>query len=95
MRLRSILLGAMVTCAFASQAQAQKVTASGWVGAGVEVGCLILESEGKLYNITGAVPSPKPGTYGTVTGTVFDGASTCMQGIILGPATWEERRPKK
>ncbi len=55
---------------------------------GVEAGCIVLMAEdGTLYNVTDAVPKPAVGVAGTVTGTVSEAASLCMQGITLSPAT--------
>jgi hypothetical protein len=69
--------------------RAEEVTITGCAQAGVEAGCVVLNSGGKLYNITAAKPAPKLGVPGTVTGTVLaDSASFCQQGIILSAATW-------
>jgi len=76
-------------------ARAETVTASGCVAKGVENGCLMLSSGDKTYNITSAKPTPKVGTYGTVSGTVSEQASICQQGTLLSPATWKGKGSKK
>ena len=87
-RLATIAI-AMLACATGSVvADAKDVTASGCARAGVENGCIVITGKGGTYNISGAKPTPKANTYGTVTGAVFDGMSFCMQGTILKPATW-------
>lgn len=69
-------------------APAADIAVSGCATAGVEAGCVMLESGGVLYNITAAQPKPEPGTFGTVKGSTSDKASTCQQGTILDPAQW-------
>jgi hypothetical protein len=87
-RLATIAI-AMLACATGSVvADAKDVTVSGCARAGVENGCIVITGKGGTYNISGAKPTPKANTYGTVTGAVFDGMSFCMQGTILKPATW-------
>jgi hypothetical protein len=88
----AIALLAFATGSFA--AVAKDVTVLGCATAGVEHGCIVIESTDGTYNISGAKPTPKAGTYGTVTGAVFNGMSFCMQGTILKPATWTPD-PKK
>lgn len=75
---------ALVTPAFA-----EEISVSGCAAAGVEANCLVLKSGDKTYNITAAQPTPVPGTYGTVKGTLSDKMSTCQQGQIVDPAIWE------
>ncbi len=70
--------------------RAEEVKVSGCPEVGVEAGCIVLKGDdGKLYNVTAAKPKPEPGVAGMVTGTVSQGASLCMQGILLSPATWQ------
>ena len=75
--------------AMAMPAFAEDISASGCAAAGVEANCLVLKSGDKTYNITAAQPTPVPGTYGTVKGTLSDKMSSCQQGQILDPAIWE------
>jgi hypothetical protein len=74
--------------AAAAPALAEEITASGCAKPGVEASCIILKSGDKIYDITAAQPTPFPGTYGTVKGTLTDKASTCQQGRVLDPAAW-------
>lgn len=86
-----IVVAAILSCALgtASMAANSTVTVTGCAMKGIEHGCIILRTvAGKTYNITAAMPAPKPGTYGTVHGSVFRGASPCQQGTILKPANW-------
>jgi hypothetical protein len=95
MRSLATLTIAVLACANGSFAAAAKdVTVSGCARAGVENGCIIIEGKEGTYNISGAKPTPKTDTYGTVTGAEFNGMSFCMQGTILKPATWTPD-PKK
>lgn len=86
---RSLMLSASLVLLMTAQAAAEDITVSGCAAAGVEANCLILEAQGKTYNITAAQPTPVPGTYGTLKGTLSDKMSTCQQGVIVDPATWE------
>jgi hypothetical protein len=88
--LSALVLGALVFSA--ALAKAEQVTVSGCVEAGVESGCLMISSGGRTYDVTSTTPAPVAGTYGTASGTVFDGATTCMQGTPLSPAKWREDR---
>jgi hypothetical protein len=69
-------------------AYAVDITTSGCAMAGVEAGCVVLESGGVVYNITAAQPKPEPGTFGTVKGAAAERMSSCQQGTILDPAHW-------
>lgn len=75
--------------AMAMPALAEEITVSGCASAGVEASCIILKAGDKTYDISAAQPAPFPGTYGTVKGTVTDKLSTCQQGQVVDPATWE------
>lgn len=89
MRSLATLTIAALACAMGGfAADAKDVTVSGCARAGIENGCIVITSKAGTYNISSAMPTPKAGTYGTVTGVVSDGVSLCMQGIILKPATW-------
>jgi hypothetical protein len=70
-------------------AVAEDITVSGCASVGVEANCLVLKDGDKIYNITSAQPTPMPGTYGTLRGTLSDKVSTCQQGQVVDPATWE------
>ena len=86
---RSLMLSASLVLLMTAQAAAEDITVSGCASAGVEANCLVLEAQGKTYNITAAQPTPVPGTYGTLKGTLSDKMSACQQGVIVDPATWE------
>lgn len=60
-----------------------ELTLNGTVEAGVETGCLVLESDGQVYNLVGGDEQVlQPGTRVTVTGTAKpDLMSICQQGI--------------
>ena len=75
--------------AMVAPALAEEISATGCVATGVEASCLVLKSGDKIYNVTAAQPTPVPGTYGTVKGTLADKMSICQQGQILDPAIWE------
>src|SRR5262245_4582659 len=75
--------------AMAMPALAEEITVTGCAAAGVEASCIVLKSGDKTYDISAAQPAPFPGTYGTVKGTVTDKLSTCQQGQVIDPATWE------
>ena len=92
LRATAAALSVLVALATPAVSQAEEVTATGCAQAGVETGCIVLMAQdGRLYNITAAQPKPAPGTAGTVTGTTGEGASSCMQGILLSPATWQPK----
>lgn len=78
------------TAAGASASDDTKIHAQGCVQAGVETGCLVVQdkSTGNLYNllITGAKPAVGAGI--DFTGTHYNGATTCMQGVALQVSTW-------
>ena len=93
-RLATLVIVVLVCATGSFAAAAKDVTVTGCATAGVEHGCIVIESKEGTYNISGAKPTPKAGTYGTVTGAVFNGMSFCMQGTILKPATWTPD-PKK
>ena len=82
------ILAIAVCAALSGSALAADVTLSGCATAGVEAGCVMLESGGVVYDITAAQPKPEPGTFGTVTGSTSDKVSMCQQGTILDPAEW-------
>jgi hypothetical protein len=75
--------------ALVTPALAEEISVSGCAAAGVEANCIVLKSGDKFYDITAAQPTPVPGTYGSVKGTLSDKMSTCQQGQIIDPATWE------
>jgi hypothetical protein len=80
---------AITACIVFSQgASAVDITTSGCATAGVEAGCVMLESGGVVYDITAAKPKPEPGTFGTVKGSADGKVSICQQGTILDPAQW-------
>lgn len=70
-------------------AVAEEITVSGCAATGTEANCLILKADGKIYDMTSAQPTPVPGTYGTLKGTLTDEPSTCQEGRIVDPAVWE------
>lgn len=84
-----ILLSLCTAPAFADQ----PITVSGCAEKGIEFGCIALRTlTGKTYNISAAQPTPVPGTYGTVKGTLRPGGiSFCQQGEIINPAAWHMR----
>ena len=67
----------------------EDITVSGCASVGVEANCLVLKDGEKTYDISAAQPTPIPGTYGTLRGTLSDKVSTCQQGQVVDPATWE------
>ena len=78
--------------AFAQPAVGTQVSISGCPYKGVETGCIMIDSEdGVTYNITGADPpidlSQQLGV--SLTGTVSDKVSICMQGTVLDPIEYE------
>ena len=85
---RSFILWASLPLAMSLAAAAEEITVSGCAALGAEAQCIILETGGKTYNITAAQPTPMPGTYGTVTGTLSDKVSACQQGQVIEPASW-------
>ncbi|GEM_PF-1794260 len=92
--MRRMLVAGLFLSVFTANAFAQKsITVTGCVQQGVEAKCLILRTfAGKTYNVTAAKPTPTPGTYGTVKGTLkSDGVDTCQQGPIIDPASWSMR----
>lgn len=92
--LTTLAIAALACATGAFSAEAKEVTVSGCAIAGVEAGCIVIVNKQQAYNISSAKPTPKIGTYGTVTGVVSDGMSFCMQGVILKPASWAPD-PKK
>lgn len=86
---RRLMLSAGIFALMPLSAAAEEVTVSGCAAAGVEANCIILEADGKTYNISAAQPTPVPGTYGTIKGTLTNNMSTCQQGQVVEPATWE------
>ncbi|WP_119392919.1 hypothetical protein [Taklimakanibacter lacteus] len=87
--LRILIPSASLLALMAFAASAEEIEVLGCAAAGVEPNCIILEAAGKTYNITAAQPTPVPGTYGRLKGTIADKMSTCQQGVIVDPATWE------
>ena len=82
-----LLALAVLTASAASRAE--EVTVSGCPQPGVEAGCIVLTApDGTVYDLSAAAPKPAVGVAGTATGTVSQGVSLCMQGIVLKPATW-------
>jgi hypothetical protein len=92
---RHLILSAGILAAMALSAAAEDVTVTGCAAAGVEANCIVLKADGKTYDITAAQPAPVPGTYGTLKGTLTDKASTCQQGQVVDPATWEVETGKQ
>ena len=86
---RCLILSAGLFAMMTLAAAAEDITVTGCAAAGVEGKCIILESDGKTYDISAAQPTPVPGTYGTVKGTLTDRVSTCQQGQVVDPATWK------
>lgn len=86
---RSLILSAGILLLSGFTAAAEDITVSGCAAAGAEANCIILEADGKTYNISAAQPAPVPGTYGTVKGTLSDKMSICQQGVVVDPAIWE------
>lgn len=85
---RSLVLS-FALAAMAMPALAEEITVSGCAAVGVEASCIILKNGDKIYDMSAAQPTPFPGTYGTLKGTLTDKASTCQQGQVVDPATWE------
>jgi hypothetical protein len=85
---RLILSAGMIAMVTLSTA-AEEITVTGCAAAGVEGNCIVLKADGKTYDISAAQPTPFPGTYGTVNGTLTDKVSTCQQGQVIDPATWK------
>jgi hypothetical protein len=86
---------ALLALAAASPAFAdQPIRVEGCVEAGVESGCLVLRAtDGEVYNVTAAKPTPAIGVYGEIVGTIeSDAMSFCMQGPIVSPATWTAKQ---
>lgn len=78
--------------AVAQPAVGTQVSISGCPYKGVETGCIMIDSEdGQTYNISGAEPpidlSQKLGV--SLTGTVSDKVSICIQGIVLDDIEYE------
>ena len=67
---RSLIFSIGILTATTFAAAAEEITVSGCAAAGVEPNCIILEADGKTYNISTAQPAPVPGTYGTIKGTL-------------------------
>ena len=86
---RSLILSIGMLFAMNLSVAAEDISVSGCAAVGVEANCIILEADGKTYNITAAQPAPVPGTYGTVQGTLTDKVSMCQQGQVIDPATWQ------
>jgi hypothetical protein len=91
---RSLILS-LGFAAMAMPALAEDITVTGCATVGVEANCIILKDGDKTYDISAAQPAPFPGTYGTVKGTVTDKLSTCQQGQVVDPATWEVETGKQ
>jgi hypothetical protein len=74
----------------------EPITVSGCAFPGVEGKCVVLKTaDGRIYNISGAKPSPGTGTFGQIKGTLKSGAvSTCMQGPVISPAAWSQTGQK-
>jgi hypothetical protein len=88
---KATFVAAAAACAFMAggfAADAKPTSVSGCARQGINPFCVYLKSGGKTYNITGAVPRPKAGTYGRVTGTITTKMTACMQGVYLSPAKW-------
>jgi hypothetical protein len=70
----------------------EPITVSGCAVRGIESGCIYLKTAtGAGYNISAAKPTPRPGSYGKIKGTLkSNGVSTCMQGQVISPAAWTE-----
>jgi hypothetical protein len=93
--MRSLVLSASLVTLMTANAFGEDIEVLGCAAAGVEANCIILEADGKTYNITAAQPTPVPGTYGKLKGTLSDKMSTCQQGVIVDPATWEVETGKE
>ena len=78
--------------AFADAAPPPRVHFAGCVKPGVEAGCLIVESDGKTYNVTSAKSSLKVGQFAAGTGTP-GGMSICQQGVGLTNITLDNPLP--
>lgn len=87
--MRTLILAASLGTLMTANALGEDIEVSGCAAAGVEANCLVLKAGDKVYNITAAQPTPVPGTYGKLKGTLSDKMSTCQQGVIVDPATWE------
>ncbi|CAM02559.1 hypothetical protein A8924_3677 [Saccharopolyspora erythraea NRRL 2338] len=63
--------------------RAERATISGTIASGVETGCYVLRSGGKLYQLIGDDPDiRRPGLHVVVRGEARPGTpTTCMQGI--------------
>jgi hypothetical protein len=83
-----LILSVGILATMALSAGAEDVTVTGCAAAGAEASCIILKAAGKTYDISAAQPTPFPGTYGTLKGTLTDKVSACQQGMVVDPATW-------
>lgn len=81
----ALTLGLLAPAATASDF----VTIQGCPRPGVEAGCVVIESDGRLWDVTAAEPKPQIGSPVSVTGVPSGGVSICQQGIVLKPATSE------
>ena len=93
--MKATYIAAVAACAYLAgvfAADAKQVSVSGCARQGINPFCVYLRSGDKTYNITGAVPRPKAGTYGRVTGETTTKMTACMQGQYLSPATWHVNR---
>src|SRR5689334_18704955 len=93
--MKPFIILAFGLAAMAGPALAEEVTVTGCASAGTEANCIVIKDHDKTYDITAAQPAPFPGTFGTVKGTLTDRASTCQQGQVVAPATWEVQTGKQ
>lgn len=98
--MKKVLLGSVVIAVTACGSYAlanmappiQLVRFQGCVKAGVEAGCLIVESEGKTWNVTSAKSKIKVGDF--ISGSGERGAmSTCQQGEPLTAILLDQTPP--
>ncbi len=87
--MRNLILSVSLLALMSIAAAGEDLTVSGCAAAGVEGNCITLKAGDKVYDITAAQPTPMPGTYGTVTGTLTDKVSACQQGQVVDPAIWQ------
>ena len=95
---RLILAGLFATAAFAQPATAASIQVSfnGCVAPGVEVGCTVVKSGSKVYDISAAKMRPdyKRGLGISGTGVNSGKVGICMQGPILDDVNWNYTKMK-
>jgi hypothetical protein len=75
------------------QPEPKKVHGEGCVEAGVDARCLVVRDvrAGRLYNIIVGDPKPTAGEGIEFTGTLYQGATVCMQGTAIEVERWARK----